>query len=144
VRLDQLAGVARLRTEGGRFLALGIANTLSTYAIYCGLVSLVPAQVAYAIVYSLGIALAYAGNVWWVFRVRPRLATAAIYPVLYLLQYSLTAGLLEVLTRYGSLGERLALAIAIVMVTPFSFFLSRRMLQAEGSKPRQARPSATP
>jgi len=144
VRLDRFAGAARIRTEGGRFLAFGIANTLLTYAIYCGLVSLMPAQIAYAIVYALGIALAYAGNVWWVFRVRPRLATAAIYPVLYLLQYSLTAGMLEVLTRYGSLGERLALAIAIVIVTPFSFFLSRRMLRGEGSKPRVARPSAAP
>ena len=144
MRLDQFAGAACVRTEGGRFLAFGIANTLLTYAIYCGLVLLMPAQIAYAIVYALGIALAYAGNVWWVFRVRPRLATAASYPVLYLLQYSLTAGLLEVLTRYGTLGERLALAIAIVIVTPFSFFLSRRMLQAEGSKPRQARPSPTP
>ena len=144
MHLDQLARVARLRTEGGRFLAFGIANTLLTYAIYCGLVSLVPAQIAYAIVYALGIALAYAGNVGWVFRVHPRLATAAIYPVLYLLQYFLTAGLLEVLTRYGSLGERLALAIAIVMVTPLSFFLSRRMLRGKSSKPPVTRSSAAP
>lgn len=135
MRPDKLAGAARIRTEGGRFLAFGIANTLLTYGIYCGLVSFVPAQIAYAIVYALGIALAYAGNVWWVFRVHPRLATAAVYPLLYLLQYSLTAGLLEVLTRYGSLGERVALAIAIVVVTPLSFFLSRRLLRGESVSP---------
>jgi putative flippase GtrA len=135
VRLDKLAGAACIRTEGGRFLAFGIANTLLTYGIYCGLVSFVPAQIAYAIVYALGIALAYAGNVWWVFRVHPRLATAAVYPLLYLLQYSFTAGMLEVLTRYGSLGERVALAIAIVVVTPLSFFLSRRLLRGESVSP---------
>ena len=144
MRLDQLAGAARIRTEGGRFLAFGIANTLVTYAIYCGLVTLMPAQIAYAIVCALGIALAYAGNVWWVFRVHPRLATAAIYPLLYLLQYSLTAGLLEVLTRYGSLGQRVALAIAIAIVTPLSFFLSRRMLRGESGKSRVTRSSAAP
>jgi putative flippase GtrA len=143
VHLDRLVDAARIRTDGGRFLAFAIANTSLTYTIYCGLVWLLPAQVAYAVVYALGIALAYAGNARWVFRVRPRLATAAIYPVFYLLQYALTAGLLKVLMDYGSLGHRLALAVAIVMVVPFSFFFSRWILRSESSKTRATRSSAS-
>ena len=142
VHVERPARPSGRRAEGGRFLVVGIANTLLTYAIYCGLVGLVPAQIAYAIVYALGIALAYAGNVWWVFRARPRVATATVYPFVYLGQYALTAGLLEALTRYCALGERLALAIAIAIVTPFSFLLNRRVLRGEGRGNDPMPPSA--
>ena len=115
-----------------------------TYVIYCGLVFAVPPQVAFAIVYALGIAVAYAGHVRWVFRARPRVVTAAIYPILYLLQYALTAGLLELLLRNWGLGERLALAVAIVIVTPLSFLLSRRVLQGDRDERRITKPESPP
>jgi putative flippase GtrA len=117
---------------------------LLTYLIYCGLVFVAPPQVAYAIVYALGVVLAYAGHVRWVFRARPRVATAAIYPLLYLLQYSLTAGLLELLLRHWRLGERLALAVAIVIVTPLSFLLSRRVLQRDRDESRVTNHESSP
>jgi putative flippase GtrA len=117
---------------------------LLTYVIYCCLVFFAPAQVAYAIVYALGIALAYAGHVSWVFRARPRVATAAIYPLLYFLQYSLTAGLLELLLQHWGLGERLALAVAIAIVTPLSFLVSRWVLQGDRDERRATRPESPP
>lgn len=119
--------------QGVRFLASGAFNTLVTYALYCVLVAFMHAQVAYAIVFALGIGLAYALNARFVFRSRMRLATASVYPLVYVAQYLLTAALIEALSRAG-VGPRVALAIALVIVTPLSFALNRMVLARGASK----------
>lgn len=110
--------------QGLRFLAAGAANTAITYALYCVLVFFVHPQIAYAIVFALGIALAYLINSRYVFRAPLRMSTAAFYPLVYAVQYALSALLIGVLTQRG-LGPRVALAITIALVTPVSFVLNR-------------------
>ena len=45
-----------LRAEGVRFVLFGLFNTAVTYLAYCLLVFVLHPQVAYAIVFALGIA----------------------------------------------------------------------------------------
>ena len=74
------------------------------------LVAFLHPQVAYAIVFALGIVVAYVLNSRFVFGKRVRLATAAVYPLVYAAQYALSALLIGVLMRAG-LGPRIALAL---------------------------------
>mgnify|MGYP001034369059 CR=1 FL=1 len=117
----------RAGAQGLRFIASGAFNTLVTYALYCVLVAFMHPQLAYAIVFAAGIALAYVLNARFVFRARMRIATATVYPLVYAVQYAINALLLGVLTRSG-LGPRAALAIALAIVTPLSFALNRLVL----------------
>lgn len=113
--------------QAARFLASGALNTLVTYALYCVLVAFLAPQAAYALVFVLGIGLAYVLNTRFVFAARMRVASATLYPLVYVVQYAATALLIELFTAAG-LGPRLALAIALVVVTPLSFAGNRLLL----------------
>ena len=91
---------------------------------------------AYALVFVLGIAIAYVGNAAWVFRARMRWATLLPYAGIYLATYFMNAGLIHVLMTQAGVGPRVALAIALVIVTPLSFLLNHAVLG------RDARPHA--
>jgi putative flippase GtrA len=120
----ELPGISK---QGLRFLIFGALNTLATYALYCVLVAFIAPQVAYAIVFALGIGLAYLLNSRFVFGSRMRASTATAYPLIYLGQYAVNAMLIEVLVRAG-LGPRAALAAALALVTPLSFLLNYLLL----------------
>jgi hypothetical protein len=125
---DKLAGAARIRTEGGRFLALARQYIVDLRNLLrAGFVVRADCYAIVRIGHRTGVRK-------WAGFPSIRASNGGVCPAL-LLQYSFTAGLLEVLTRYGSLGERVALAIAIVVVIPLSFFLSRRLLRGESVGP---------
>ena len=65
-----------------------------------------------------------------------RIATATVYPLVYAAQYALNALLIDVLTKRG-VGPRIALAIALAVVTPVSFVLNRWVLARSASKHRR-------
>ena len=117
-----------MRAEGIRFVLFGAFNTVVTYLAYCLLVFVLHPQFAYAIIFLLGIALAYVGNSRFVFRRALDWRIAGAYPLIYLAQYALTAGLIHVFGLWLDLGPRLALALALVITTPVSFLLNRIML----------------
>jgi putative flippase GtrA len=123
----------RTRAQGLRFLTAGALNTLFTYALYCLLVVFVHPQIAYAVVFAIGIGVAYLLNSCFVFATRMRIGTATVYPLVYAAQYAANALLIDALTRSG-LGPRSALAIALVLVTPLSFVLNRMVLTRTTSK----------
>lgn len=123
-----------LAGEGARFLAFGLFNTALTYGLYCLLVFAMHPQLAYAIVFALGIALAFAGNAAFVFRAPLRREAFAPYAAFYLAQYALNAGLIHLLMRELGWGPRLALAAALVVVTPLSFLANRRLLAASAER----------
>jgi len=120
--------------RGARFLAFGLFNTLVTYAIYWVLVEWMHPQAAYAIVFALGIAIAYIGNAAWVFRAPLRWATLFPYAALYIGQYLANAAAVHVLTEEAHLGPRVALALSLAVVTPLSFLLNHGLL-GRGARP---------
>lgn len=117
-----------LRAEGLRFVLFGAFNTIVTYLAYCLLVFVLHPQISYAIVFVLGIALAYVGNSRFVFRRALEWRIAGAYPLVYLAQYALTGALIHAFGLWLELGPRLALALALVITTPVSFLLNRLML----------------
>lgn len=117
-----------VREQGIRFVLFGAFNTLVTYLVYCLLVYVMHPQLAYALVFALGIGLAYIGNSRYVFRKPLDWKIARVYPLVYLAQYVLTASLIHLFGLFTGLGPRLALAMALAITTPVSFVLNRTML----------------
>lgn len=117
-----------LPSQGIRFLVFGAFNTAVTYLLYCALVFVMHPQFAYALAFTVGIALAWSGNSRFVFRQPLRRNLAAVYPLMYLAQYLLTAALIHALTVWLSLGPRVALAVALGVTTPLSFLWNRALL----------------
>ena len=113
---------------GIRFVLFGAVNTALTYLIYCLLVFVLHPQIAFAVAFVIGIVLAYIGNSRYVFRQALTWKIARTYPLVYLLQYALSAMLLHLFGLWLDLGPRLALALTLVFTTPISFFLNRAIL----------------
>lgn len=119
--------------DGLRFVLFGLANTGVTYGLYCLLVFAFPAQLSYMIVYAFGVLLAYIGNARWVFQERIKASSAMIYPLMHLGQYLVTATILQLLLHFFSMSARPSLALAIVIVTPFTFFMNRILFRSRTS-----------
>lgn len=120
--------IETLRAEGFRFVLFGAFNTLLTYLAFCLLVFVMHPQTAYALVFVLGIAIAYVGNSRFVFRKALDWKIAGVYPLIYFVQYALTAGLIFLFGLWPGVGPRAALAMALTISTPVSFMLNRMVL----------------
>lgn len=107
-----------------RFLASGAFNTLLTYLLYLGALAFMSPGVAYTLVYALGIALAYALNRAFVFRSHAGWRSAVAMPLIYLLQYLLSLGIITVWVRLG-LPAALAPLPAIALSMPVTYLLTR-------------------
>ena len=117
-----------MKSQFLRFLVGGAINTALTYTIFIVLSWFMHAVLAYTITYVIGIAISYAINVWLVFKRRPSVATAAAYPVVYLVQYLFGLGALTVLMKWGVTHE-VAMLVVIVMSIPLTFVLTRTLLR---------------
>jgi putative flippase GtrA len=107
-----------------RFLLSGGFNTGVTYALYLVLLRFVPYKTSYTIAYITGIVISYFLNRSFVFRANRGLSTAAMFPLVYLVQY--LAGLAIVSFWTGILGWNAAYAAlpAILLTIPLTFALA--------------------
>lgn len=111
----------------GRFLLSGGVNTLVTYLLYLLLLVFFSYQISYTISYCLGVVLAYCLNRVVVFRSHRGLRSLLLFPLVYVVQYLLTSGVLWGLVVVLGVDERLALLVAIALMVPVNFLLSRKI-----------------
>jgi len=106
-------------------LLSGGFNTASTYVIYLALLQFTGYRLAYTISYATGILLSYVINRVFVFRSHRGLASALLFPFVYLIQY--LAGLVVLWVWVDKLGFAKAFAplIAIIATIPLTYLLSR-------------------
>jgi putative flippase GtrA len=114
--------------QGGRFLLVGAANTLLSFALFWLLLRWLTPQPAYAIAFAAGIVFAYVANSLLVFDAALRWTRLGAYPLIYLAQYGVNAVLLQVGTGLLGWPPPLALAAALCVTVPLSFVLNRKLL----------------
>jgi putative flippase GtrA len=110
------------------FVLCGGLNTVVTYLLYLLLASVMHYQVAYLIAYTSGIALAYMLNLHLVFNEQSSFRKVVCYPLIYLTQYLLGAGLLYLFVSMLGLSNALAPLLVIVMLLPVSYFMNKKVL----------------
>lgn len=108
-----------------RFLVAGGVNTAATFALYAVLLRFVPYLVAYSVSYAVGILLSYALAVGFVFRKRASLVSFLRYPLVYVLQYLVGAGVLW--TCVEGLGWRAewGMVASVIVSVPVTFLAGR-------------------
>lgn len=108
-----------------RFLITGLFNTAITYVLYLLFLQFMAYQLAYSVVFVLGILISYVLNAGFVFRARMTLGTLARFPLVYVAQYALGMGLVVVLVEFAGVAAWLAPLCAIAVTVPLTFVLSR-------------------
>jgi hypothetical protein len=98
------------RTEqwrrGGRFVAVGLANTVATYAIFVLLGLLIPPEAAYTVAFLIGLAWVSLGTSRFVFRSRGRPWRIVSFAAVYLVMYLIGRIIVELLARRRPLARR--------------------------------------
>lgn len=112
-----------------RFLVTGGLNTIATYGLYVALKTLVDYQIAYFLSYVSGIVFAFFLSTLFVFEKRISLRTFVRFPLVYVAQYVLGAGLLGLFVEQFGLSPTFSPLLIIVLTLPGSFFLSRLILK---------------
>lgn len=125
-------GLAMFWSDAGRFLGAGLVNTALTLVIYQVLLFWLPATVAYAGAWLVGlafVALVYPSHVFKGGRTgnEARVATSVIYLLGFVIGLA-TVKFLD--TMFGA--ERLAVFGALLITTIFNFALMRIALRGRG------------
>lgn len=118
-----------LSIESAKFLVCGALNTALTYAIYYCLQLILSYQIAYASAYVAGIVFSYWLNSTFVFKTPMTWRGLLAYPVVYLVQYLLSAVLLGLLVEQLDLPKELAPLVVIVISIPLTFVMTRWILR---------------
>lgn len=120
--------------RGLRFLLWGVTNTAFTYAVYLLLKIIIPYQWAYFIAYALGVIFAYWFNARWVFRVPLSWQGLFSYPIVYILQYFLSALFLGTLVEKLGVGVNLAPIYVVVALLPITYLMNHFVLLFSAQK----------
>ena len=115
-------------TEFFRFLVVGAVNTGLTVIFFEGLRRLVPYLLAYSVAYVTGIVISYILNASFVFRRRKTVKTAALFPLVYVVQYLLGVVLMWLLVEHAGCAPTVSVIVVVVISVPLTFVLSRTVL----------------
>ncbi|WP_313311926.1 GtrA family protein [Pulveribacter sp.] len=116
--------------RGLRFIVGGGANTAFSYVIYLLLKTTMPYQWAYLIAYTMGIVFAYWVNARWVFRVPLSWRGLLSYPIVYVVQYLISALLLGVLVEVLGINVTFAPIFVVVASLPLTYLMNRFVLNS--------------
>ena len=109
----------------------GAANTILTYGLYLLFNMFMHYQVAFTASFVIGIIFAYFYNSWVVFKTPFSVRKFVQFPVVYLVQYLLSMGLLSVLVQALGVSEKFAPIVVLIIVTPVTFLLSKLILKGK-------------
>lgn len=109
----------------------GGINTVLTYGLYLAFNLVSTYRVAFTTSYIIGIVFAYFFNSLVVFNTPLSLAKFLQFPVVYLVQYLLSIGFLEVFVQALKVDERLAPLFVLLIVTPVTYVLSKWILKGK-------------
>jgi len=111
-----------------RFLVGGGINTAFTYGIYLILMLFVHYQIAYLIAYIVGVVFAYWFNAVIVFKVSLSWKGLFSYPIIYIIQYTISAFLLNIFVETLQIDKTFAPLMIIIIMIPLTYVLNKYVL----------------
>lgn len=111
-----------------RFLIGGVINTGVSYSCYLLLKIIFSYQLAYALSYIIGIVFSYWFNTKLVFSVPMSWRGFFAYPLVYVVQYLLSALMLEGIVVRLSIKDSVAPLLVTVLMVPVTFSISKFIL----------------
>lgn len=108
-----------------RFLVGGGLNTAVTYGVYLALHLWLSYQLAFLIAYAAGIVFSYFFNSTVVFRRRMSWSGMLVFPLVYVVQYAISAVVLRGIVEYMNVPAWIAPLAVSVLLLPLTYVLTR-------------------
>lgn len=118
-----------------RFLAVGLANTLATYALYRLLLHWLGYRTSYTLSFLAGIVIAYELNRIVVFRAPRSGASMVAVPAIYAVQYVIGLGIVTAAVEWLDVPRQWAPLLSIAVTVPMTFLLNRWVFTGSGRRP---------
>ena len=128
-----------MRGQALRFLLLGGANTAVTTVAFYVLALVLPARVAFTLVYVAGLAFVVLATPRYVFRAHASWRRRLLLALWYLGTYLVGIGVISLLSS-GLDAPRIVVVLGTVALTAPLSFLGARLLVGSAATPRPARP----
>lgn len=119
--LARRAGILRAL----RFLVGGGLNTAVTYLVYLALHVVLSYQLAFFIAYAAGIVFSYFFNSTVVFKRRMSWSGMGVFPLVYLVQYGVSALVLGAIVEHTVMPSWIAPLLVSVVTLPLTFVMTR-------------------
>lgn len=116
-----------------RFILGGGINTAFTYGVYLALNRAIDYQWAYLIAYALGIVFAYWFNARLVFRAPLSWNGLLAYPLVYVIQYGISAITLVILIEHLGIPQALAPLVVTAAMLPVTYVMSKLIIKRTGT-----------
>lgn len=121
-----------------RFGLSGAANTIATWLLFVLLLTWLPYQLAYGVAYVTGIGTGYLLATLFVFSETPTARGLLAYPLVYVVQYALSAALLFAVVDWLDVPVRIAPLVVAVLVFPVTFVMSRIVVRRTSRRPHRS------
>lgn len=112
-----------------RFVLGGSINTAFTYAVYLAINLVLEYQLAYLLAYAIGVVFAYWFNAVAVFHVPLSWRGFFSYPIVYIIQYSVSALLLGALVEIVEMSESIGPLLVTIVMIPVTYVMSKLVLR---------------
>jgi putative flippase GtrA len=110
------------------FVVGGALNTGLSYGVYLLLLLILDYQVAYFFAYLCGLLFAYWFNAVVVFKVALSWRGLMAYPIVYIVQYVLSATVLGGLVAFAGLAEAYAPLVVAAVMLPVTYLMNKFVL----------------
>lgn len=117
----------RLLKQAIGFAVTGSLSTLIMFLLYITLNKIIPYQYSFLLAYSTSVITLYFMNIWLVFKKNISLRSFLMFPLIYVLQYLISAIALAILVHLG-FSVTYAPLIIIIILLPLTFLLNRLIL----------------
>jgi putative flippase GtrA len=126
-------GGSTTRSEGARFVAVGVLNTADYYATFLLLDRVTWYLLAHALAFALSSCGSFFLNCRFTYRVRPTWRKFMLFPLTVGVNFAVTTAALALLVQAWGVPPSLAAISAAMFAVPFTFLLSRRVLKGHPS-----------
>lgn len=121
----------------GRFVLVGVLNTLVHYLVYVLAWQLAPYLVAHMLATTVAMSASYLLNCRFTFRVRPRLRTFLLYPASNVTNLAISAAAMWVLVEIAGVHPLIATVLGGLLATPATYLVSRLILTTRNRAPSE-------
>lgn len=121
----------RLNTEFTRFIAVGVINTMTYYAIYLLLHNAfsMPYLLAHIIGFIISLNVSFFLNSYVTYKVKPTLRKYLLFPLTQAVNMSVSTSLIFIFVEFLKIDSNIAPFAAVLFTIPVTFLVSSKIMK---------------
>lgn len=121
----------RLNTEFTRFIAVGVINTMTYYAIYLLLHNAfsMPYLLAHFIGFIISLNVSFFLNSYVTYKVKPTLRKYLLFPLTQVVNMSVSTSLIFIFVEFLKIDSNIAPFAAVLFTIPITFLVSSKIMK---------------